>query len=212
MRERERHLRVAMDGVPDTWRIAPRNPDRAEHLAQVGWFHEQMSGLYDPIVLALSRLRDGDTSGIEPAIRFLEADVYCHRSGYLKADVIRELTKVDLDPKAIDRLRAVVLMVVESYDRREFRSYCRLARRVDSEPFRGEIRERLGSDISATRRHARWVLAALGEGPTMSEADQTQRRRWMLVEFERLSATLGNPSVADEIPAPSDLREESDPG
>lgn len=93
MRERAEIIARAMDKVPDTWRLAPPSRQRAEHLARVGWFHEQGSGLYGPIAHALERLRHDDPSGIETLVRFLESDVYCFRSGYMKAEVIRFLTR-----------------------------------------------------------------------------------------------------------------------
>jgi hypothetical protein len=170
MRERAEIIARAMDKVPDTWRLAPPSRQRAEHLAHVGWFHEQGSGLYGPIAHALERLRHDDPSGIETLVRFLESDVYCFRSGYMKAEVIRFLTRADLDAATIERPRVVVLAVVDDFDRREFRAYIRLSRRVDSAPFREDLRSRLASRSPRTARHADWVLVGLGESST---ADQT---------------------------------------
>jgi hypothetical protein len=120
-----------------------------------------MAGLYEPIEHAIDRLRRGDTSGIETLVRFVEADVYCHRSGYAKADAIRFLTRVPLAGRVVARLRWVVLDTVDGPDRREFRAYVRLARRVDSDDFRRELRALLGSSNPTTARHARWMLDGL---------------------------------------------------
>lgn len=162
MRGRAELLGRAMDGVPDTWRLAPPSVEKAEHLARVGWFHELYAGLYDPIYGAIERA-SGDRNAVETLVRFLESDVYCFRSGYVKADAIRALGRADLDDSVVRRLRAVVLEVVDSYDRREFRAYVRLARRVDGEKLRTALRERLASSSTRVARHARWVLEGLGD-------------------------------------------------
>jgi hypothetical protein len=163
MRERAESVARAMEGVPETWRVAPSSAQRAEHLARVGWFHEQMAGLFGPVQDATDRVRRGDTSGVETLVRFLEADIYCFRSGYMKAEVIDVLKRADLDETAAGRLRAVVLSVVSGYDRREFRAYIRLARRVDSEALREDLRALAASPSRRSARHARWVLTGLGE-------------------------------------------------
>ncbi len=164
LRERAGLLATAMDGVPGDWRLRKPSPERVQHLARVGWFHELSIGLYEPVWGALERLRSGDASRIETLIRFLEADVYCFGSGYLKADLIRSMTRSELGEAEVARLRRVVLAVVGSYDRREFRAYCRLARRLDSPSLREDLRALAASDDRRTARHARWVLDALGEG------------------------------------------------
>jgi hypothetical protein len=162
MRERAELLSRAMDGVPDTWRLAPPSVEKAEHLARVGWFHELIAGLYDPIHSAMGRA-GGDRQAVETLVRFLESDIYCFRSGYVKADAIRALGRADLDDPMVRRLRAVVLEIVDSYDRREFRAYVRLALRVDGEELRTALKERLASPSRRVARHARWVLEGLGD-------------------------------------------------
>jgi hypothetical protein len=152
----------ALGGVPPTWRLASPSPERAEHLARVGWFHELLAGLYEPIESSIQRAGT-DPDARETLVRFLEADVYCDRSGYVKADVIRALTRIELDVRTTGRLRSVVLDIVDGVDRREFRSYVRLARRVDGDELRAPLRDRLGSGKSRTARHARWVLEGLGD-------------------------------------------------
>jgi hypothetical protein len=161
MRERAELVGHAMDGIPETWRLAADSPTRNEQSARVAWWHELMAGLFEPIYDAQSRLRGEDESGVETLIRFLEADVYCHRSGYVKADVIRFLTRIELDDPAIKRVRSVVLAAVDGVDRREFRSYVRLARKVDSPDLRAALRSRMSSGRRFAARHAQWVLEGL---------------------------------------------------
>lgn len=144
--------------------------DYSEQEARVGWFHEVLAALYEPVRLAIERVREGDGAGVETLVRFLEADVYCFHSGYMKAEAIRFLVRMPLDPVRIGRLRRVVLDAVEGYDRREFRAYVRLARRVDSDELRASLTPLLEAHDPRKRRHAEWMLAGLGtsaiEGPS----------------------------------------------
>ena len=55
-------------------------------------------------------------------------------------------------------LIAAVLAAVDLRDRREFRAYCRLARKVDSPELREELWIGLQSDDPAVSRRARCVL------------------------------------------------------
>ena len=99
--------------------------------------------------------------GVEGAIRYLEKDEWTFGSGYAKADLIRLLRKLDLKPAQAERLRRVVLAVVDGRDRREFRHYCRLACKLDSPRLREELTRRLEDENEAVRRHARWTLEYL---------------------------------------------------
>ena len=64
--------------------------------------------------------------GVDELIEYLEKDEWKFGSGYAKAYIIRMLGKIDLKYTQAERLRRVVLAVVEGRDRREFRHYCRL--------------------------------------------------------------------------------------
>jgi hypothetical protein len=110
---------------------------------------------------AYAKLKAGDSSGIETILQFLEADPIFFRSGYLKADLVRFLSRTPLSGPQIERLRVVVLRVAGLRDGREFRRYCRLARRLDAPPFRSELEALLSSDDADIRRRAGWVLDAL---------------------------------------------------
>jgi hypothetical protein len=101
--------------------------------------------------------------GAEGMIEFLEKDKWTFGSGYAKADLIRLLRKLDLKPAQAERLRRVVLAVVDGRDRREFRHYCRLACKLDSRRLREELMRRLEDENEVVRRHARWVLEYLSK-------------------------------------------------
>lgn len=135
--------------------------DRAEYSVRTAWFQELIAGLYDPVYRSREAMRGGDTASAETLVRFLEADVYCFRSGYVTADVLDTMKRPVLDEGVNDRLRAVVLAAIDGNDRREFRAFIRLARSVDSEPLRSAIEARLESPMPRVQRHARWMLAGL---------------------------------------------------
>lgn len=101
--------------------------------------------------------------GVDVAIEFLEKDEWTFGSGYFKADLIRWLRKLDLKPTQAERLRRVVLAVVDGRDRREFRHYCQLACKLDSPQLRKELMRRLKGEKEIIRRHARWALEYLSK-------------------------------------------------
>jgi hypothetical protein len=151
-----------MVGIWPTWRIEPDSPERARAEAQVGFFHEQMAGLYAPIFESIEAIRaGGDTGDIETLVRFLEADIYCHRSGYVTADVIQTLRRSTISDAHAARLRHVVLVAVEGQDRREFRAFCRLAASVSDDWLVDQLEQRTPSGDPRSSRHAAWVLDAI---------------------------------------------------
>lgn len=176
--------RAAMQACLDQWEVCRESPyDTAAFEA-----YEWLCGAYwealraadpDRYTLAYARYREierayprgfaqamvqlshGDVAALELPLRFLEMDPWVDGSGYTKERIIRLINRLDLPPDAVRRLQQVVLAVVDKADgRREFRSYCRLARRVDSEPFRQELERRLTFAPSRVGQRAQWVLEA----------------------------------------------------
>jgi len=96
--------------------------------------------------------------GVESIITFLEKDPWTFGSGYAKAEMIRLLRKLELTLKQGERLRKVLLTIVDKRDRREFRHYCRLACKLDSPELRRELTRRLQSTDEGVSRRARWML------------------------------------------------------
>jgi hypothetical protein len=188
IRARADLINESTHGIPDTWRLMPPSAAKAEYLARVGWFHELMAGMYDPIHSAIARVAD-DRSAIETLVRFLEADVYCHRSGYAKADAIRALRRpAALEQQIQERLRAVVLGAVDGPDRREFRAYVRLARLVVDAELMAGLHARLASDSSIVARHARWILEGIGARQRQIDAPR-DRLIPALLQLLRLAQT-----------------------
>ncbi len=127
-------------------------------------WREAIDGAYPPGFWdAYARLRDRDPAGLETAIAFLEADPWLFRSGCVKAALIRYINRLELLPGQRARLRAVVPAAVDHRDRREFRAYCRLARRLDAAEFRRALEGRAKDVEPRVRQRARWVLVALDQ-------------------------------------------------
>lgn len=154
-------INTAMADVPVGWQ-ATAEPLRSGHQASVDRWHKLMSALYDPLHAARESALRGDPSARDVLVTFLEADIYCHRSGYFKADAISALTRGPLTEGERRRLTAVVLAAATGRSRREFRSYVRLARAVDDPALRSRLETLATAPDRRTARHARWLLEGLG--------------------------------------------------
>ncbi|HEV8545190.1 MAG TPA: hypothetical protein VGQ64_02755 [Candidatus Limnocylindrales bacterium] len=111
----------------------------------------------------LERLRAGKPDGVEMGIRFLEIDPWSFRTGYAKETILHFLKRAPLDEDQARRLRAVVRHAVDVGDRREFRGYCKVARRVADDGLRSDLLTRLRSSDRGVARRALWVLDAVGD-------------------------------------------------
>jgi uncharacterized protein YukE len=159
-RELAAAINQATDGVPEGWQ-GPREPTRSAYQQRINRWHQLMSELYGGLDDAVAAARAGEASGIEALTTFLEADVICHRSGYVKADALKVLGRAELSDAIKRRLEDVILAAVDGPDRREFRSYAQLARKLDNPRLRTELERRAASSDLRTKRHAGWAIDAL---------------------------------------------------
>ena len=163
--ERGRAEQAAREAYNRSWQIYKVRLDDPEartlHEQAVKQWRAALGRLYSPeFEKAYGLVRDADPAGLETTIRFLEEDPICFRSGYIKADLLRFITRFDMSAQDAARLRSVILSVVDRRDGREFRAYCRLARKLDSAELRQELARRLAHTDANVRRRAAWVLAA----------------------------------------------------
>lgn len=115
------------------------------------------NGLQEKIV----GLKERDLDAIEFAVRFLEEDPWFFRSGYLKEEIVQRLGQCPRSSLQDERLRTVVLQRCEGPTRREFRRYCRLARRLKAPHFEEALNKLTQASSPRTVRHASWVLEAI---------------------------------------------------
>ncbi len=143
----------------------PQDPQAWElHKLTAARFWEAMKAAYPPgFVPDDVRLHADDAAGLENALAFLEADPFFYRTGYVKAKLIRDIKRLPLTPPQSQRLQQVVLNMVDARNDREFRAFCRLARKVDAPALREQLTARLTSGDAGIRRRARWVLEALAQ-------------------------------------------------
>lgn len=142
-------------------------------------FHSNYDRLAFPggLTRAYDLLKKPDEAIIEAAIAFLEADPYFFRSGYVKADLVRAVSKFPLAPKQQARLQQVILDRVRGPTRREFRKYCNLAPYVTAPGFEHELGELANAADPVTARNATWVLEAVRRSVSKSPQGWQARRK-----------------------------------
>jgi hypothetical protein len=129
-------------------------------------FHRAVDAAYPPGFWEnYSRLKKGQPEALEMAVVFLEDDPWFFRSGYIKVELIKYVGRTPLSDNYAERLGRVALHAVDSRDRREFRAYCRLARKIDNSELRTALVSRTSSSDEGIRRRARWMLEALDARP-----------------------------------------------
>ena len=121
---------------------------------------------------SMQKLAKGDAATIESAVQFIEADPMFFRSGYIKEEILKHLSRNPLNDDQKQRLREIILeRVRDTRTRREFRRYCRLAPIVNNSEFEAEITKLAGS--SGTKpKHAQWVLDRIKQARANSAKPQ----------------------------------------
>jgi hypothetical protein len=97
----------------------------------------------------------------EIAFQFLELDPWFFRSGYLKGKIARAFKAAALAPDEIERLSRILLAIVDSHPRQEFREFCRLAVRVLSPGLVEELSSRAKGSDPGIRARATRMLSSL---------------------------------------------------
>jgi hypothetical protein len=175
IRDRSAAADRAHKAIPHDGRITM---DKARHelwMAQVPWAEETFRGVYtDGFRRAVAAIKAGDASGLEYCVRFLEADPWCFRSGYMKAELIPAITQFELDEPMRQRLRLVVIAIVDdARRRREIGRYGTLARAVATIDLRAELEQRTMAADPQVRFNAARVLEKVHQlqSPSARRAD-----------------------------------------
>jgi hypothetical protein len=125
-------------------------------------FHRSWNEAFPPNFWQdFEQLKNGYREGLSTGLKFLEADPWFFRSGYVKADLLRYVKKIEFTENETSRIERILLKVVDTRDAREFRDYCQLARVVKTEFLRSELEKRLVHSDQDICRRAKWMLRAL---------------------------------------------------
>lgn len=112
--------------------------DRAWALAAER-FGEATKAFYAPFTGLGGAIRAGERDAIDSAVRFLEADPWCFRSGYLKAELMSALANAPLRDDDKRRLHGVVMNRLKHREPRLLRPTGRLAANVWDDDLAHEI-------------------------------------------------------------------------
>lgn len=142
----------ARDGTmeaDEAWRLAAARFQEATKA-----FYTTFTGLGAPI-------RAGNRDAIDFAIRFLEADPWCFRSGYVKADLMTALGNAPVTDDERRRLKAVVLKRLKRREPGLIRPTGRLAANVWDDALMAEIQRVITHGSHAERADAEAVVRAV---------------------------------------------------
>lgn len=110
-----------------------------------------------------TQLKNGDPNAIHTAITFLQTDPIFFRSGYIKEELLRALKKAPLSKKNITALHSLLLDQLQIPARREFRDYCKLAKKIVTDDFINQLQEKTLSTDENVSRQAQWMLDTISE-------------------------------------------------
>jgi hypothetical protein len=122
-----------------------------------GAFRSAVAEFYAPFDDVLAGVRAGRTDAIEDAARFLAADPWCFRSGYLKADLMHALANAPLPGHVREPLREVVLRRIVDRQPRLLRYAAQLAANVWDEELEAQIARLEGEGSPDQQRAAAYV-------------------------------------------------------
>jgi hypothetical protein len=150
--------------------------DQPGHDEAAARFHRAVAAAWPPGFFAhLQCVKDGDPSGVDDVLDFVEACPRFFRTGYVLDAAIRWLPRPPRSPSQTERLRAVVLAAVSRRLRVPFRRIPSLSRAVESPGLREKLVALVKDPDPAVQDRAIAVLDAL-PGPPWN-AEHAQRRR-----------------------------------
>lgn len=134
-------LRRLSDRIHETVRTRSNSQeDRAEWQHACAEFHQKFDSLCFPGGAEMfSRVRENDPAALEAAIRFLVADPYHFRSGYLKENLWRWLRHYRLSISARNRLEKAAFLYLDRRISREFWSMCKAMAHLGGSEFWAKV-------------------------------------------------------------------------
>lgn len=134
-------LRRLSDRIHTTVRTrSSSREDRAQWEHACAEFHQRFDNLSFPGGAEMfSRVRENDPAALEAAVRFLVADPYHFRSGYLKEYLWRWLPHCRLSTSARNRLEKAALHYLDRRISREFWNMCKAMTHLGSSEFWSQV-------------------------------------------------------------------------
>ena len=140
----------------------PGSPEWHRWQLAADLFKAALRELYEPFERAADSLRDRDDE-LETAIQFLEADPWCHRSGYLKLKLLRRVTKWPSLRRYQARLEDVVILRLTNPEPGLLMPTARLAAELWSVLLRNRVHEVRRTGTSAQRSAAQRLVLRVDE-------------------------------------------------
>lgn len=150
-------LHVALNRAYDA-RDGSAASDKKWHEAAMA-FRSAVEAFYAPYEEVLAGVRAGRRDAIEEATRFLVADPWCFRSGYLKAELMHALANTTLPSHVHEPLREVVLHRITDRQPRLLRYAAQLAASLWDEELEAKV-TRIEVEGSPEQRRAAAQLRA----------------------------------------------------
>ncbi|MBK7882689.1 MAG: hypothetical protein IPJ81_01795 [Chitinophagaceae bacterium] len=156
-------LNKLRDDIRKTSRIKHKSKEDQEKLAMTcKIFYDNFYDLAFPGgYQAICDLKKSEPQAIDNAIAYLKANPYFFRSGYIKEHILTTLKKLDLTALQQLKLQNVIINVIDLYYCREFRYYCRLAKKIPSEFFIEKLQRKSKSGDLNIAKRASWVLDSI---------------------------------------------------
>lgn len=118
----------------------------------------------------IERLKNQDPWTITISIKYLKADIYCFRSGYIKITILKLLKNIVFTKDQIKQLQDILITMIKKTTRQEYRDYCRLARKIFDEKFNCRIQSIIqqSNDLKEIYR-AKLMLESIEQEKRMSK-------------------------------------------
>jgi hypothetical protein len=152
LREELKRTYAARDGrekADQAWALATKRLEKA------------IRAFYAPFTGLGRAIRAGERDAVDSAVRFLEADPWCFRSGYVKAELMSALANAPLGDDDKRRLHGVVLNRLKRREPRLLRPAGRLAANVWDDDLSREIDRLVANGTEGKRADADAVRHAV---------------------------------------------------
>ncbi len=149
VKQRYSDLRILLGGVEGF----ELNPRMYTNKSGFTWIYNVMNAVVDGVQL-------GDNACVQLSIDYIEDNIMCSTTGYIRERMARALRHVELKEHQKKQLAEVFLNQLEDQNLyKEFKEYSRLFKTIGIEPFRKEIEKYASSEKQYIQRAVQKLLA-----------------------------------------------------